>query len=404
MDPIEVVKARELAAASTPPPTAIETLPLAASHGRICAETANARSAAPPFANSAMDGIALCHSDVKNLLPVCGTVLAGHAISTLPVGQCMKIMTGAAVPRGADVVVAREQLEFIDNNARIDGDVRVGQNIRPAGEDFAFGVPVVEKGELIGVSHQAALAATGHHQVQVFARPSVALVTTGTELVSPGESLASGSIYDSNSIMMASIIQAAGAKVSLYRVDDDVQATRELARSVSAQHDAVISVGGVSVGEADVVKDVVSELGRLNLWRILMKPGKPFMLGEVNGRPWYGLPGNPVSSLICFLMIVLPSLWRLQGREKSFPSGLPAHLQTSVRKRTPRLEYQRGQWARDGDQLIVTPVSAQGSGQLSGLTTANCLIELAANTFEFAHGAVVTVYPFSQLLPGNEHV
>ena len=404
MDPIEVATARQLAVAAAPMASVTETVPLAASLGRICATNVFALSPSPPFANSAMDGIALRHRDANDVLPVSDTVLAGHSIASLPLGHCMKIMTGAPVPDGADAVVARETIEFVDNQARISGEVRHGQNIRPAGEDFALGDTVVGKGAMIGVSHQAALAATGHHQVQVFARPNVGLLTTGAELVSPGGKLIPGSIYDSNSIMMASIIQAAGATVSHYRVGDDAQSTRRLAQELTAKHDAVVSVGGVSVGEADVVKDVVSELGQLKLWRIMMKPGKPFMLGEVNGRPWYGLPGNPVSSLICFLMIVLPAIWRLQGREQSFPSGLPARLQMPVRKRTPRLEYQRGQWTRDGDRLNVRPVSAQGSGQLSGLSSADCLIELAANTYEFDAGAVVTIYPFCHLMPGNAHV
>lgn len=404
MDPIEVAKARQLVAAATPPATTMEIVPLAASHGRICAMDTFALSPSPPFSNSAMDGIALRQCDAHRLLPVSDTVLAGHGVSSLPPDQCMKIMTGAPLPQGADAVVAREQLEMVGDKIRINGDVEMGQNIRPSGDDFAVGDPVVQKGELMGVSHQAALAATGHHQVQVFVRPNVALVTTGAELVAPGETLSSGSIYDSNSIMMASMIEAAGARVSLYRVDDDAQATRDLAQMVCANHDAVISVGGVSVGDADVVKDVIRQLGQLKLWRIMMKPGKPFMLGEVKGTPWYGLPGNPVSSLICFLMVVLPAVWRLQGRRQSFPLGLPATLQGAIRKRTPRLEYQRGQWVRDGNQIVVTPVSAQGSAQLSGLALANCLIELAANTFEFGQGTVVTIYPFSHLLPGHQHV
>ncbi len=385
-----------------------ETIPLEQARGRVLAKALTADSDVPPHPNSAMDGYAIRLADLTDArsLPIFGTNLAGFPAHTaLPEQQCLRIMTGAVLPSGADAVVMQEQVSVNGNVATFPPGIKSGQNIRPIGDDITAGSKLLPAGRLLGPAELGVLASLGREEVTVNRRIRVGVFVTGDELQTPGNKLAAGQIYDSNRISLLALLESSGCEaVDLGRVPDSLEELIQLLQLVAAEAglDAVITTGGVSVGEADYVRDAVAAVGQLQLWRVAVKPGRPFAYGLLpDDLHFFGLPGNPVSAVVTFLLLVRPALHKLQGRAGNIPPLLPAIAQTSLRKRPGRADYQRGfyqqQVTESGISLQVSALSDQGSGRLSSLTEANCLIALSADEGDISAGSVVGILPFSLL-------
>lgn len=371
--------------------------------GRVLAQPLQAALEAPSADQSAMDGYALHGDDLAGcpvaprVLRVAGTSLAGHPWpGTLQAGSCVRIMTGAVVPAGAAAVVMQEDVQRENDVVVLPRTLRPGENIRPRGEDTRVGDALLPAGRRLSAADIGLLASQGLTEVPVREPLRVALLSTGDELVPPGLPLASGQIHDSNRPMLQAALAGAGFEViDLGHVRDDRDALRARFLEASRSAQAVITTGGVSVGEADLVRQVVGELGHVGVWRIAIKPGKPFAFGELAGTAFFGLPGNPVSALVTWRQLALPALLRLQGATWQPPLRVPAHLLAPVRKKPGRAEFQRGvlAWTADGD-MTVTPLAAQGSGLLTSLSQGNAFLVLPRDGGDLPAGATVLVEPY----------
>ena len=384
------------------PLPANEEVPLDRALGRVLAEPLRAGMDLQPWPNSAMDGYAFAAADLDlargDGLALVGTSLAGHPFTgTVEAGQCVRILTGAILPAGADTVVMQEQVLVDGPRVRLTAAVRPGSNVRAPGEDVRAGEVVLPAGCRLGPPQIALAAALGQAQVAVTRRPRVALFTSGDELTPVGQPLAAGAIYDSNRYLLRAMLEDMGVSVvDLGIVADDPQAVRAAFAAARAQADVVISSGGVSVGDADYVRDVFSEFGDIHFWRIDMKPGRPLAFGQLGETWFFGLPGNPVSTAVTFLQFVRPALRRLEGEPASPPLLLELPLLEAVHKAPGRLDFQRGVLVRDtAGQLGVRSAGHQGSHVMSSLAAADCLMVLPAATSDLPAGSLVQV----ELLP-----
>ena len=355
-----------------------------------------------PWPNSAMDGYAFAAADLDlargDGLTLVGTSLAGHPFTgTLDAGQCVRILTGAILPAGADTVVMQEQVIVDGPRVRLTAAVRPGSNVRAPGEDVRAGEMVLPAGSRLGPPQIALAAALGQGQLAVTRRPRVALFTSGDELTPLGQPLAAGAIYDSNRYLLRALLEEMGVPVvDLGIVADDPDAVRAAFAAARAQADVVISSGGVSVGDADYVRDVFSEFGDIHFWRIDMKPGRPLAFGRLGETWFFGLPGNPVSTAVTFLQFVRPALRLLEGEPASPPLRLELPLLEAVHKAPGRLDFQRGVLARDAaGRLGVRSAGHQGSHVMSSLAAADCLMVLPAAAGDLPAGSLVEV----ELLP-----
>lgn len=376
---------------------AVDSVPLDRALRRVLAVDIAAPHPIPPFANSAMDGYALRGADLprdgEKRFPLVGVMLAGtDATLRIGEGECVRITTGAPLPDGADTVVIKERV-------RVDGDAIVvpagdaaGANVRPAGEDVAAGETVAHAGEILSAVQLGVIASCGFASVRVARRPRVALLVTGDELVPPGEPLGFGRIHDSNRYSLGGLLEGLGivADPSAH-VRDDVGALRDALRAVAATCDVVISSGGVSAGEADYLPRLIAELGRIDFWKVRMKPGHPVLCGEIGKAIVFGLPGNPVSSLATFLALVKPGLMAMQGADAASPSWR-ARLTVPLRKKHDRTEYLRARLDCGDDAVLrATPVERQGSGMMAGVAEADALIVIPEQTHALGEGDVVDV-------------
>ena len=355
----------------------------------------------PPFDNSAMDGFAVRCADLASasevspiLLREAGEARAGDPPTTLPTGPCcFRIMTGAPVPRGADAVVMRE-----DVTEKQDGSVRFSQpptpreNIRRRGEDIAAGQVVVPAGKLLRPSEIALLAALGMDPVCVHPRPRVAILTTGDEVVLPGMSLRPGQIYDSNRFMLQALARGAGLQVgSIVHLPDDRAETIRALKAAAESCDAILSTGGVSVGDHDYVRSAIGELGEIRFWRVAMKPGKPIVFARIGNCRVFGLPGNPVSSMVGFELFVRPALRKMGGHPLIHRPRVQARLQDPIRHRPGREEYVRVMTTRLGEEFIASVNAGQGSHMISSMVAANSLAVIPAEVGPVPAGALVEV-------------
>jgi molybdopterin molybdotransferase len=387
------------------PVTQTETLDLPAALDRVLAVGVSARMAVPPLDNSAMDGYALRSADVAgegvHPLRVIGEIYAGRPFQgDLGPGQCLRIMTGAVIPRGADAVVMQEEVQVDGERVLVPGPHAAGENVRRAGEDLRAGSEVVAAGERLGAAELGLIASVGISRVEVFRRPRVAFCSTGDELRPVSDPLEPGQIYDSNRYTLRAMLTRIGMNwLDLGVVPDDPDAVREAFARASRDADVVITTGGVSVGEADYVKRTLDELGEVAIWRIAMKPGKPLAVGYLQDALFFGLPGNPVSVMATFYQFVREPLLRLAGQRHLETLIVKARTSTPLRKQPGRLEYQRGVLAigPDGD-LTVSTTGAQGSHVLSSMRGANCFIILPREQGDIEAGASVQVQPFSGLV------
>ena len=387
--------------ASLSPLAGIERVSLTRALGRALAEEVFAPYDLPPFPNSAMDGYALRHRDIepygKAGLEVIGTSFAGRPYpDAIESGQCVRIFTGAAMPRGADSVVMQEHVRRDASHIRLTRPVQPQVNVRPAGDEIQAGGRLLEQGRRLRAADVGVLASAGFSEVSVVRKLRVAFFSTGDELRPVAEPLDFGQIHDSNRYTLHGLLHDPAIEaIDLGLVSDDPVELKRVLLDASVQADAIISSGGVSVGDADFVTGALAELGRVEFWKVAVKPGKPFAFGRIGQSWFFGLPGNPVAVMVIYLQLVRPALLRLMGAEPCPPLRLPATCRSSLKKSPGRMEFQRGLFASDGQGgLAVTGCPAQGSHQLLGLSQANCFIVLPAESVGVQAGDNVVIEPF----------
>lgn len=387
------------------PVTHVEKIAIRDALGRVLAEPCISPIDVPSHTNSAMDGYALAGTSLPvdgiAEFAVAGTVMAGarQAIDCQP-GQCVRIMTGAPMPHGTDTVVMQEQVEVCSGGVRIDSRHRPGQNVRQAGEDIAAGSRVFDSGRRLRAADLGVLASLGFGELAVYRRPRVAFFSTGDELRSIGQPLADGEIYDSNRYTLHAMLTEAGVEaIDMGVVGDDPDALAQAFDAAADVADVVVTSGGVSVGEADYTKSILARRGQMSFWTIAMKPGRPLTFGRLGKAIFFGLPGNPVAVMLTFQQFVQPALRYLAGANWPQPLVLPAASAVKLKKRPGRYEFVRGILERDeGGALVVRPAGAQGSGILTSMSRANCLILLDEACAGVAAGDTVQVQPFDNEL------
>jgi molybdopterin molybdotransferase len=360
--------------------------------GRVLRQPAVATVDLPPFASSAMDGFAVRAADAPGELPVAFRVAAGGpAAAPLPPGAAAGISTGGAVPAEADSVVPVEEIEDRGATVVITGTVETGQHVRPRGGDVPRGATVVDAGARIRAAQIGSLAAAGVAELVCSAQPRVALIATGSELRAPGVELAPGQIYESNRAMLAAVLERAGARIEMLPVvEDDPDAHREaIARGLAA--DVLVSSGGVSMGEHDLVRQVEAELGVEEVfWGVAVKPGKPLSFGVQGETLVFGLPGNPVSSLVGALVFVAPALLARQGATTPHPRYLIGKANSVIRRNVYRDEFVRAVRGDDHtDAIWLEPIRGQESHMIARAAAADALVHVPRGEGEIAAGDVV---------------
>jgi len=394
-----VDKAREVIARFLSPITAIERVHVRAALGRVLAADVISPLDVPAHDNSAMDGYAVRFSDLKAdaevTLKVAGTAFAGAPYAgALKTGEAVRIMTGGVVPQGADTIVMQEHVKAADGRVTIGGGHRKEQNLRRAGEDLKAGAAALKKGQRLRPAEVGLIASLGIPEVSVYRKLRVAFFSTGDELVSIGTVPREGQIFDSNRYTIHSMLERLGCEVLDMGVVPDVPERLETAfKEAAGAADVVITSGGVSVGEADFVKELLGKLGEVVFWKIAMKPGRPLAYGRIHGAHFFGLPGNPVSVMVTFYQFVRDALLKLSGQDpvETVPTfRVPC---TSALKKAPgRTEFQRGILGRDKDgQWSVRVTGEQGSGILRSMSEANCFIILPTDQGNVTPGNLVEV-------------
>ena len=385
------------------PVAEVETVPTMEALDRILGAEVRSEINVPGHTNSAMDGYAVrgqeLPSDAPGTFTLVGSSFAGHPYDgTVESGECVRIMTGGVMPDSTDTVVIQERVRVLgDTEVEIPTGEKPGQNVRAAGEDIAAGDVVLESGHLIGPADLGLLASVGIAEVPVLRRIRVAFFSTGDELREVGEPLEDGHIYNSNRYTLSAMLRRLHVEaLDLGVVRDDRAAVAQAFHDASEQADMVITSGGVSVGEADYVKDVLGELGDVSFWKVAIKPGRPLAFGRIGPAKFFGLPGNPVSVMVTFYQFVRPALLRMAGATEVPPLTLQVPVTSSLRKRQGRAEYQRGILRKEQDgSHTVTRTGAQGSGILTSMSQANCFIVLPMERADVQEGEMVEVIPFS---------
>ncbi|MEH6736319.1 MAG: molybdopterin molybdotransferase MoeA [Shewanella sp.] len=373
---------------------------------RVLAEDLASSIDLPPFDNSAMDGYAFRFTDLaasqdKTTLTLVGSSFAGHPFDgQVSPNSCIRIMTGAPVPVGFDTVQMQEKVQADDNQITIEHPHRLGANVRRRGEELLAGTKVLHKGITIRAAEMGVLATIGISQVRVTRKLKVAFFSTGDELRPVGSELAPGQIYDSNRYSIQGLLSKSHVDwVDLGVIADNKEAIRGAFKEAASKADMVLTSGGVSVGEADFTKQILSEEGQITFWKLAIKPGKPFAFGKIDNAIFCGLPGNPVSSMVTFYKLVLPILHKMQGLKPVKPLFCQAKLLTDIRKYPGRVEYQRGILSRNElGELEVAITGGQGSGMLTSMSLANCFVILDQFQGDTPTGTQVTVEPFNNVL------
>ena len=379
------------------------TLPIEQALGYVLAQDIASPVNVPPHDNSAMDGYAFA---IESLQLSKALTLVGRAMAGAPfqgdckIGECIRIMTGAKLPTGCDsvemqenVVVDGEKITFLQAKT-------LGSHVRKAGEDIQIKQSVIAKGRKLSAVDIGVLASLGIDNVTVFRKLKVALIATGDELKSPGQTLAEGDIYESNRFVLAAMLKKLHVDVIDFGIiGDDLAAITAAFISADQQADVVISSGGVSVGDADYTKTVLDELGEISFWKIAMKPGKPFAFGKLANSIFFGLPGNPVSALVTFHQLALVALTQMQNASPLIRTNLKAKCASELRKSPGRMDFQRGIFSvNESGENIVVSTGSQGSGILSSVARANCFIILASEQGKVAAGEIVNVQLFDSFL------
>ena len=350
-------------------------------NNRIVYENIKSRIKVPNYDNSAMDGYALNIKDTKNnnIFTVAGTSLAGIPFKgKIKKNECVKIMTGAVIPDNCNIVIMKEETESDKKNIIITSKkIKIKQNIRFSGEDIKPNKVIIKKNHIVNSSSMGLLASQGINKIKVFKNPVVSFFTSGDEVVAIDKKLPYGKVHDSNRYTLTGMLDKNNINIiDLGHAKDNIKDIKNKFNEAIKKSDIVISTGGVSVGDADYIKEVVKTLGDINFWKVAVKPGRPLAFGKIKDTIFFGLPGNPVSVMVTFLLFVLPSINMVSGRnfEMLFKDAI---LQSDIRKRKGRAEFQRGLAQYDNGKIYVKSVGEQGSGILSSMNKANCLIYLS---------------------------
>ncbi|HCG7654359.1 bifunctional molybdopterin-guanine dinucleotide biosynthesis adaptor protein MobB/molybdopterin molybdotransferase MoeA [Vibrio parahaemolyticus] len=376
----------------------IEACKIENAYGRVLAEHIISPVNVPQYTNSAMDGYAIRSDDVdRDSYQVVAEVMAGHAYDQpLEVGQAVKIMTGAPTPRNGDTVVMREQAIQEGDKVTFNGsNIKAGQNVRQAGEDLAIGSDVFTAGTRLASPEMGMIASLGFGEANVFRKLKVAVFSTGDEVQAPGTEQKANSIYDSNRFTIMGMLEKLGCEILDFGIlEDNEQLMIEALENASAQADVVMTSGGVSVGDADYIKLALDKLGQIDFWRINMRPGRPLAFGQINNKPFFGLPGNPVAVMVSFINFVEPALRKMQGEQGWKPLKVNAIATENFRSRQGRTEFSRGIYELDDTgRLTVRTTGKQGSGILRSMSEANCLIEISPAIDTVKAGESVTIIP-----------
>ncbi len=401
-DSLSIEQAHKLILSLVVPIQETETVNLTTATGRTLASDVNSQIQVPPCRNSAMDGYAFRQKDIvpnaATTLIIAGKSLAGHPrLQEIEPNTCVRVTTGAAIPPAADCVVMQELVTVESGKIIIPSAKMDSRFIREAGSDIDFNDKVLKRGTLLGAAELGLLASIGNNDIKTFRRPRVAIFSTGDELVNPGKVPKNGQIFDSNRFVLWAQLEQIGAEIiDLGIVNDSIESMRDtFAKAVTA--DLLISSGGVSVGEADYVREVLKSCGELQLWKIAMKPGRPLTVGKLNnGCLFFGLPGNPVSGMVTFQFFVSAALKKLQNQKQEKQLTLSAICLTDLSKTPGRVELKRGIYSenkRGGWQVEAT--GNQDSHMLTSMVKANCFILLGLETGNVEKGKEVKIIPFS---------
>jgi len=400
---LKLADALERILAEVKPVVGSETVAVRSALGRVLAADVESRIDVPSHTNSAMDGYAVIGADLPadagTRLEVIGTSAAGRPFGgQVAPGQCVRIMTGAPMPAGADTVVMQESVTRDGDTAIIDAGQKPGQHVRQAGEDIAAGSVALRAGTLLMPAQIGILGSLGIGEVSIRRRPRVAFFSTGDELRSVGEPLGEGQIYDSNRYTIHGMLTRLGVEVfDMGIVRDERDAVEQAFAKAADAADAIVTSGGVSVGDADYVTETLERAGTVGFWKVAIKPGRPLAFGRIGNALFFGLPGNPNSVMATFYQLVQPALQALAGMpEPSPPLTMPAVSASALRKKPGRTEFQRGVLSRGDDgRLVVHKTGQQGSGVLSSMAAANCFIVLPEDAGPVSAGDEVIVQPFA---------
>jgi molybdopterin molybdotransferase len=403
-DSMPVDKARKYIRDYLSPLQSKECLPVRGALGRVLAEDILSPSNVPNHNNSAMDGYALNADDLvatgNTTLKIAGTAFAGKSFpGKVGKGGCVRIMTGAAMPEGCDTVVIQEHVQAEGDQISFGEGIKRGQNLRYAGEDLKLGQVVFPAGHLVRPADLGLIASLGIGEVRVYRKLRVAFFSTGDELASIGQMLQQGQVYDSNRYTIYGMLARLGVEIiDMGVVRDDPRLLEQALLDAAAAADVILTSGGVSVGEADFMKQLLNDLGQVVFWKIAMKPGRPLAYGKIGNAHYFGLPGNPVSVMVTFYQFVRDAMLVLMGQPDPAPVPLLSATCTESLKKAPgRTEFQRGVLFPDNDGAWkVRPIGNQGSGVLRSMSEANCFIVLPESCGNVPAGAAVQV----QLLEG----
>ena len=390
--------------ASVAPCCEAEVVALLCASGRILSHSITAPLSVPPMANSAMDGYALRAADSvdpERDLAVSQRIAAGQVGARLEAGTAARIFTGAPMPAGADAVVMQENCERRGEGIRVNKAVAPNENVRPIGADIKAGSTVFAQGRRLRPQDIGALASLGLTEVSVTRKLRVALMTTGDELQRPGSALLPGQIYDSNFATLTALLTGLHVDiVDCGRVGDTLAATRDALLDAAGRADCVITTGGVSVGEEDHVRAAIEQLGTIDLWKLAVKPGKPFAFGKITSEgescQFFGLPGNPVSAFVTFALVVRPALLALQGATPASPHSFSVRSGFSRDKGGPRQEYLRAVLEQAPEGLVATPLRNQSSGVALSLSRSDGLL-IVPPSVGVTQGEILQFIPFSEL-------
>ncbi|EGR4061080.1 bifunctional molybdopterin-guanine dinucleotide biosynthesis adaptor protein MobB/molybdopterin molybdotransferase MoeA [Vibrio cholerae] len=395
---LSVEQGREKILSLISPLAETESVAIQECYQRVLAREVFSPINVPAYRNSAMDGYALRSDDLeRESYRVVAEVLAGsHYPKTVELGEVVKIMTGAPMPQGADTVVMREQATQNGDVVSFAGaKIKAGQNVRQAGEDLAQGQAVFSTGQRVLSPEMGMLASLGFAHADAFRSLKVAIFSTGDEVQAPGGDIEPKSIFDSNRFTLTGLLKQLGCQViDLGIIEDDEAKMMQVLEQAAKQADVVITSGGVSVGDADFIKSALEKLGHIDFWRINMRPGRPLAFGQISGKPFFGLPGNPVAVMVSFINFVEPALRKMQGEQGWQPLKVNAIALEDLRSRQGRTEFSRGVYAFNAQgQLTVRTTGKQGSGILRSMSEANCLIEIAPAIDTVKVGESVTIIP-----------
>lgn len=370
--------------------------------GKTLAEDIISPMNVPVYQNSAMDGYAINSQDIPEegdrVLKNVGSSFAGTPFSdTIASGECIRIMTGAKIPENVDTVIEQEKVTTDNNLITISAGIRSGQNIRNIGEDIAKGSIVLALGQVLGAAQLGVLASLGLASIKVKRQPRVAIFSSGDEIRSIGESLDGSQIYDSNRYTISGMLKDLGVDViDMGVIPDNKESINNALTEAAIEADMIITSGGVSVGDADYIKQCLDELGQTYFNKLHLKPGRPLTFGQINGTHFFGLPGNPVVVMVTFMYFVRPAIKLLMGHKDTSLLNLGIPCQTQLRKLPGRTEIQRGILENDAEKgLVVKTTGKQGSGVLSSMSKGNCFIFLAHENESVEIGDQVVVHPFS---------